>query len=99
VYQGQKVHLFRPSLSFLAEAQPRLEIGADRRHFLAEMHINFLSDRTTSKTFEKITNYFVSTFFKYICFVSTFFKYLNLLTHITDFPIFYNNFLSASHQN
>jgi hypothetical protein len=89
VYQSQKVHLFRPSLSFLAEAQPRLEIGADRRHFLAEMHINFLSDRTTSKTFEKIKNYFVSTFFKYI----------NLLTHITDFPIFYNNFLSASHQN
>jgi hypothetical protein len=25
VYQGQKVHLFRPSLGFLAEAQPRLE--------------------------------------------------------------------------
>jgi hypothetical protein len=25
VYQGQKVHLFRPGLSFLAEAQPRLE--------------------------------------------------------------------------
>jgi hypothetical protein len=25
VYQGQKVHLFCPSLSFLAEAQPRLE--------------------------------------------------------------------------
>jgi hypothetical protein len=25
VYQDQKVHLFRPSLSFLAEAQPRLE--------------------------------------------------------------------------
>jgi hypothetical protein len=25
VYQAQKVHLFRPSSSFLAEAQPRLE--------------------------------------------------------------------------
>jgi hypothetical protein len=25
VYYGIKVHLFRPSLSFLAEAQPRLE--------------------------------------------------------------------------
>jgi hypothetical protein len=25
MYQCQKVHLFRPSLSFLAEAQPRLE--------------------------------------------------------------------------
>jgi hypothetical protein len=25
VYQGQKVHLFRPSLGFLAEAQPRLK--------------------------------------------------------------------------
>jgi hypothetical protein len=25
VYQGQKLHFFPPSLSFLAEAQPRLE--------------------------------------------------------------------------
>jgi hypothetical protein len=25
MYQCQKVHLFRPSLSFLAEAQPRLK--------------------------------------------------------------------------
>jgi hypothetical protein len=32
------VHLFRPSLSFLAEAQPRLETGGDKRHFLGEVH-------------------------------------------------------------
>jgi hypothetical protein len=25
MYQGQKVHIFRPSLEFLAEAQPRFE--------------------------------------------------------------------------
>jgi hypothetical protein len=31
------VHLFRPRLSFLAEAQPRLE----NRHFLAEVYIKF----------------------------------------------------------
>jgi hypothetical protein len=31
------VHLFRPRLSFLAEAQPRLE----NRHYLAEVCINF----------------------------------------------------------
>jgi hypothetical protein len=34
VYQGQKVHLFRPILSFLAEARPRLQIGEDKRHSL-----------------------------------------------------------------
>jgi hypothetical protein len=40
VYQDQEVHLFGPSLSFLAEAQPRLETGEDKSHFLAEVHIN-----------------------------------------------------------
>jgi hypothetical protein len=35
------VYLFRPSLSFLAEAQPRLETSEDKRHFLADVHINF----------------------------------------------------------
>jgi hypothetical protein len=34
------VHLFRPSLSFLAEAQPRLT-DEDKKHFLAEVHIKF----------------------------------------------------------
>jgi hypothetical protein len=33
------VHLFRSSLSFPAEAQPRLQISEDKRHFLAEVHI------------------------------------------------------------
>jgi hypothetical protein len=41
MYQGQKVHLFRPCLSFLAEAQPRLENRRGQRHFLAEVHIKF----------------------------------------------------------
>jgi hypothetical protein len=31
VYQGQKVHLFRPSPSLLAEAQPRLENRREQR--------------------------------------------------------------------
>jgi hypothetical protein len=35
------VHIFRPSLNFLTEAQPRLEKCEDKRHFLAEVHINF----------------------------------------------------------
>jgi hypothetical protein len=39
VYQGRKVHLFRPSLGFRVEAQPRFETGEDKRDFLAEMHI------------------------------------------------------------
>jgi hypothetical protein len=56
VYQGQKVHLFRPSLSFLAEAQPRLQ---NRRGQKA---------RTTKQktSLEKLQIYFVSTFFKLI---------------------------------
>jgi hypothetical protein len=49
MYQGQKVHLFRPSLGFLTEAQPRLKTGEDERHFLAEVHILFLDDRTNYK--------------------------------------------------
>jgi hypothetical protein len=43
------VHLFRPSLSFLAEAQPRT------RHFLAKVHIKFL-------IFEEITNNLLNKF-------------------------------------
>jgi hypothetical protein len=31
------MHLFRPSLGFLVEAQPR----RDKRHFLPEVHITF----------------------------------------------------------
>jgi hypothetical protein len=56
VYQGQKVHLFRPSLSFLTEAQPRLQ---NRRGQKA---------RTTKQktSLEKLQIYFVSIFFKLI---------------------------------
>jgi hypothetical protein len=50
------VHLFCPSLSFLTEAQPRLETAKDKRHFLAEVHIKF---------FTKLQIYFDSSFFKY----------------------------------
>jgi hypothetical protein len=39
MYQGHKVHLIRPSLSFPVEAQPRLKIGDDKMHFLAEVHV------------------------------------------------------------
>jgi hypothetical protein len=35
------VHLFRPSLGFLSEVQPRLKTVEDKRHFLAEVHIKF----------------------------------------------------------
>jgi hypothetical protein len=64
VYQGQKVHLFRPSLGFLTEAQPRLKTGKDQ----AEVHINFLGIGTNYKakktSLEKLQIHFVSTFFK-----------------------------------
>jgi hypothetical protein len=39
VYQGQKVHLFCPSVGFLAEAQPRLQNRRGQKQFLAEVHI------------------------------------------------------------
>jgi hypothetical protein len=35
------VHLFRSRLGFPAEAQPRLETGEDKKHFLAEVHMKF----------------------------------------------------------
>jgi hypothetical protein len=60
VYQGQKVHLFRPSLSFLAEAQQRLE---NRRGQKAEVRIKFLGDRKNYKqktSSQKLQIYFVS---------------------------------------
>jgi hypothetical protein len=57
MYQGQKVHLFRPSVSFPAEAQSRLEAGEDKRHVLGEVHIKF---------FRQLHIYFVITFFKYV---------------------------------
>jgi hypothetical protein len=44
VYQGQKVHLFHPSLSFLAEAQPRFENRPGQKTLLGTL--NFLGDRT-----------------------------------------------------
>jgi hypothetical protein len=66
------VHLFRPRLSFLAEAQPRLETGEDKRQFLAEVYIKFFRRphelTTKEKTLlEKLKIYFV--FFRVcICF-------------------------------
>jgi hypothetical protein len=35
------VHLVLSCLGFLAEAQPRLETGEDKRHLLADVHIKF----------------------------------------------------------
>jgi hypothetical protein len=65
------VHLFRPSLSFLAEARRGVKTAEDERHFLAEVHITFFrrphelqSKRQTS--LEKLQIYFVSTFSKYV---------------------------------
>jgi hypothetical protein len=63
MYQGQKVHLFRPSVSFPAEAQSRLEAGEDKRHVLGEVHIKFFR-RPHITSFKKLHIYFVITFFK-----------------------------------
>jgi hypothetical protein len=40
VYQGQKVHLFLPSLSFSRRSRG-LKTGEGKRHFLGEVHITF----------------------------------------------------------
>jgi hypothetical protein len=64
-------NIFPPSLSFLAEAQPRLEIDEYKRHFLAEGHIHFLATATTTDqktSMEKLQIYFVSIFFYSICY-------------------------------
>jgi hypothetical protein len=61
------VHLFRPSLGFLTEAQPRLKTGEDKRRFLAERTVIFLGTARTTKqkaSLEKLQIYFVSTIFK-----------------------------------
>jgi hypothetical protein len=43
VYQSQKVHLFRPNLSFLAEAQPRLENRRGQKRSLEKLQVYFVS--------------------------------------------------------
>jgi hypothetical protein len=65
------VHLFRPSLGFLAEAQPRI-----KRHFLAEVYINFfrhpheLQSKKTS--LKNLQIYFILYFFRIDKFINTY---------------------------
>jgi hypothetical protein len=70
VYQDQKVYLFRSSLSFLAEAQPRLENRRGQKTLLAEVHIKFFRRsqglQSTTDIIGKITNLFFIYLFKYI---------------------------------
>jgi hypothetical protein len=69
VYRGQKVHLFRPSLSFLAEAQPRPKTGEDKRNFLTQVHIEFLGDCAKYKAnkINLLLGVHINTFFNSIC--------------------------------
>jgi hypothetical protein len=72
VYQGQKVHLFRPSLSFLAEAQQRLE---NRRGQKAEVRIKFFrrpQKLQTKDIIAKITNLFCIYLFQADTFINNF---------------------------
>jgi hypothetical protein len=67
----------QPSLSFLAEAQPRLKTGEDKEHFLAEVHIKFFKrpHELQSKNFiGKITNFFCiySYLFQIDTFINTY---------------------------
>jgi hypothetical protein len=65
VYRGQKVL----SLRFLAEAQPRLKTGEDKRYFLAAVHIKFLDDCTNYKA-KDIIGKNTNLFFLYLLFSS-----------------------------
>jgi hypothetical protein len=56
VYQGQKVHLFRPSLSFLAEAQPRLENRREQKALFTLNSLGDLSNYNAKDIIAKITN-------------------------------------------
>jgi hypothetical protein len=57
------VHLFRPSLSFRDEAQPRLENRRGQKAILAEVHIKFLGTNYKAKDITgKITNLFCILF-------------------------------------
>jgi hypothetical protein len=61
--------------SFLAEAQPRLETGEDKRHFWQRCTLNFLGDRTNYKAkdiTEKITNLFCIYLFQIHKFINTY---------------------------
>jgi hypothetical protein len=61
VYQGQKVYLFRSSLSFVAEAQPRLENRRGQKALFGRgaHYISLATARTTKQDIiGKITNLF-----------------------------------------
>jgi hypothetical protein len=71
-----KSAFFSSSLSFLAEAQPRLKTGEDTRHFLAEVHINFFMRCTNYKAKDvigKITNLFCIYLFQKLIHINNFF--------------------------
>jgi hypothetical protein len=59
-----KVHLFRPSLGFLVEAEPRLNTGENKRHFWPRC--TFLGDRTNYKAKDIIGNITHSFVFIYL---------------------------------
>jgi hypothetical protein len=58
VYHGQKVHLFRPSLSFLPRRSRGLKIGGGKEHFLADVHMNFFKTTKQKTSLEKLQIYF-----------------------------------------
>jgi hypothetical protein len=67
MYQGQKLHIFSPSLSFLAEAQPRLENSQGQKVLLG--------DRTKYKAkdiIKKMTNLFCIYLFQIDKFINAY---------------------------
>jgi hypothetical protein len=75
------VHLFCPSLGFLAEEQPRLlKTGEAKRHFLPEVHIKFF--RLTHELLSERDHWKNYKFIVYLLFSKI---YLNLFVHSNNF--------------
>jgi hypothetical protein len=73
MYQGHKVHLIRPSLSFPVEAQPRLENRRRQKALFGTL--NFLGNLMNYKAKDiigKITNLFSIYLFQMDTFINTY---------------------------
>jgi hypothetical protein len=68
------MRLFRPNLSFLSEAQPRLKTGEDKNTFWQRWTLHFLDDRTNyeAKEIEKNHKFILYLPFSNILLISTY---------------------------
>jgi hypothetical protein len=85
------VHFFCPSVSFLAEAQPRLKTGENKGHFLTKVHIKFFRRPHNYKArniIGRITNLFciylfqIDTFINIYILTIFFFSICNIISYL-----------------